>query len=195
MGKSTLASVIKNLLKGFAISIAVLFAVGILAIFYRSYKSQRVPIYQTVMTDFEVMSRAGYNDEIRSDMQRELQKIIDRFGIKTLNCFLFLGHTNRPNYSILMVGRIPADADFSGYAPEKHTLKRNIMLFSALKLCGAEPLERDDYLELYGCLCDYRVFIYRSYVILEKDTWNPTALLDDEQKRTFLEQYIRPREP
>ncbi len=188
---------VKKILIIFAVSIpvllALLFIVGIPTIFYRSYKSQRVPIYQTVMTDFVVMSRAGENDDIRSEMQRELQKFIDGFGIQTLNCFIFLGHINRPTYCILMVGQIPADTVFSEYAPEKHPLKRNTMLFSALKLCGAEPQERDDYLELNGCLFDYRVFIYRSHIILQKDTWNPTVLQRDEQKRAFLEEYICPR--
>ncbi|MBP5781973.1 MAG: hypothetical protein J6W04_00360, partial [Bacteroidales bacterium] len=94
---------------------------------------------------------------------------------------------------IMMVGQIPADTVFSEYAPEKHPLKRNIILFSALKLCGAEPQERDDYLELNGCLFDYRVFIYHSHIILEKATWNPTVLRRDEQKRALLEKYISPR--
>ena len=90
-----------------------------------------------------------------------------------------------------MAGCIQADADFSEYAPEKHPLKRNTMLFSTLKLCGAEPQKSEDYQELNGCFFDYRVFTYHSHVIFEKVTGNPTFLLRDEQKRAFLEKYIR----
>ena len=198
MKKSKLANAVKKVLIGLAVSIAVLFAllfiVGIPTMFYTSYKSLRVPIYQVVMTDFElVVQPEGISDNLRSELQQELQSFIDKFEIKTLQCFVFKDHPNRPTYCILMVGRIPADADFSEYAPEKHPLKRNIMLFSTLKLCGAEPQESEDYLELSGCFFDYRVFIYHNYIILEKATWNPTVLRRDEQKRALLEKYISPR--
>ena len=174
MKKSKLANAVKKVLIGLAVSIAVLFAllfvVGIPTMFYTSYKSLRVPIYQIVMTDFElVVQPEGISDNLRSELQQELQSFIDKFEIKTLQCFVFKDHPNRPTYCILMVGRIPADADFSEYAPEKHPLKRNIMLFSTLKLCGAEPQESEDYLE------------------------NPTVLRRDEQKRALLEKYISPR--
>ena len=198
MKKSKLANAVKKVLIGLAVSIAVLFAllfvVGIPTMFYTSYKSLRVPIYQIVMTDFElVVQPEGISDNLRSELQQELQSFIDKFEIKTFQCFVFKDHTNRPTYCILMVGRIPADADFSEYAPEKHPLKRNIMLFSTLKLCGAEPQESEDYLELSGCFFDYRVFIYHSHIILEKATRNPTVLRRDEQKRALLEKYISPR--
>ena len=189
-----MVNVIRKISIGFAVFVAVLFAIGIVSLFYNSYKCTRVPIYQTTMTDFElVVQPEGISDNLRSELQQELQSFIDKFEIKTLQCFVFKDHPNRPTYCILMVGRIPADADFSEYAPEKHPLKRNIMLFSTLKLCGAEPQESEDYLELSGCFFDYRVFIYHSHIILEKATWNPTVLRRDEQKRALLEKYISPR--
>ncbi len=198
MKKSKLANAVKKVLIGLAVSIAVLFAllvvVGIPTIFYTSYKSLRVPIYHTVMTDFELVVRPeGISDDLRSELQQELQSFIDKFEIKTLQCFVFKDHPQRPTYCILMVGRIPTDADLSEYAPEKHPLKRNIMLFSTLKLCGTEPQKSEDYLELSGCFFDYRVFIYHNYIILEKATWNPTVLRRDEQRRALLEKYISPR--
>ena len=86
MEKSNIANVIKKLLIGFAVAIAVLFvllfAVGTLTMFYTNYKCQRVPIFQTVMTDFEVVQLQEAKDDFRSDRQRDIQKIIDRFEIK-----------------------------------------------------------------------------------------------------------------
>lgn len=73
MKKSKMANIIKKLLIGLAVSIAVLFAllfvVGIPTMFYTSYKSLQVPIYQTVMTDFELVVRPeGISDDLRSEL-------------------------------------------------------------------------------------------------------------------------------
>ena len=101
MKKSKLANAVKKVLIGLTVSIAVLFAllfvVGIPTMFYISYKSLRVPIYQIVMTDFElVVQPEGISDNLRSELQQELQSFIDKFEIKTLQCFVFKDHPNRP---------------------------------------------------------------------------------------------------
>ena len=123
---SKMGNIIKKVLFGFAVFIAVFFAIGIFDFFYENARCMRVPVYQTVMTDFEVVQQAGQTASC-SEMRYEMQKFIDKYEIKTLKCFLFQGAPNRANYySILMLGDISAGADFSEYALEKYPLKRRL---------------------------------------------------------------------
>ena len=184
---------IKKALLCFAVFIAVWLAIGIFILYYEGERCQRVPIYQTVMTDFEVVQQEGQT-AARSEMMHEMQKFMDKYEIKTLNCFLFQGGPNRRNnYSILMVGDISADTDFSEYESEKYPLKSNPQLISALKLCGAEPLESEDCLQVNHYLFDAWTYIYRNYIILQMAIFNPTVLRSDEEKQAFLEKHIAPR--
>lgn len=196
MEKSNIANVIKKLLIGFAVAIAVLFvllfAVGTLTMFYTNYKCQRVPIFQTVMTDFEVVQLQEAKDDFRSDRQRDIQKIIDRFGIKTLQCFIFQTHNLRPFYGTYMVGVIPENADYSEYRLEKHPMKKAKRLFNTLKLCGEDPLESEDYLESKDNFM-VGVYIYHNRIILSTGSANPTFLRNDVEKKAYLEQIIFPR--
>ena len=191
---SKMDKITQKILLCFVVFIAVFFVIGIGSLFYNSYKS-RIPIYQTVMTDFELLVGAPEkrNDGSYSEMQHELQDFIDKFEIKTLHCFVFHDSHRATNYSILLVGTLPEEADFSEYTSEKHPLKKRPWIFSALKLCGAEPKENEEYLELLYCFFDYWVYIYHNQIIFEKATVNPTALRSDDEKREFLEQYIVPR--
>ena len=191
-------NIIKKVLLCFAVSIAcslfLLFASGIFFLFYEGDRCMRVPVYQTVMTDFEVVQRGEGITAARSEMLYEMQKFIDKYEIKTLNCFLFQGGPNRRNnYTILMVGDISADADFSEYELVKYPLKRNLRLFPTLKLCGAEPQESEDCLQVNHYLFDAWTYIYHNYIILQIDPFNPTVLRSDEEKQAFLEQFIAPR--
>ena len=184
---SKIGNIIKKLLLCFAVFIAVFFASGIFILFYEGDRYMRVPVYQTVMTDFEVVQQAGQTAS-RSEMLYEMQKFLDKYEIKTLNCFLFQGKPNRL-YTILMVGDISADADFSEYAFEKHQLECNLRLFSTLKLCGAEPQESEDFLQV-NYYFDAWTYIYRNYIILRINAINPTVLRSDAEKQAFLEQFI-----
>ncbi len=188
---SKIGNIIKKLLLCFAVFIAVFFAIGIFFLFYNSYRCTRVPVYKTVMTDCKVVQQEGQSKG-RTEMNQELQKFMDNFGIKTLNCFLFQGHPQRPVYCILMVGDVPANADFSEYAPKKYALKSNKRLFSTLKICGDDPRENEFCLKLEYCLFDTWVFVYRNHIVFEIVTENPTFLQRDEKKQAFLEQYIAP---
>ena len=115
-------SKMENIIKKVLLVFAVFFAIGIFILFYGN-RCMRVPVYQTVMTDFEIVQQEGQTAS-RSEILYEMQKFMDKYEIKTLNCFLFQGGPNRRNnYSILMVGDISADADFSEYALEKYPLK------------------------------------------------------------------------
>ncbi len=187
---SKIGSVFKKVVLCFAVFIAVFLASGIFILFYEGDRCMRVPVYQTVMTDFEVVQQEGQT-AARSEMLYEMQKFMDKYEIKTLNCFLFQGGPNRRNnYSILMVGDISADADFSEYALEKYPLKSNLQLFSTLKLCGAEPQENEDCLQVNHYLFDAWTYIYRNYIILQMAIFNPTVLRSDEEKQAFLEKHI-----
>ena len=196
MGKSKLVNVIKKISIGFAVFFAVFVVIGFVSLFYNSYKCTRVPIYQTTMTDFElVVQPEGRSDDSRSEEQHNLQNLIDKFEIITLQCFVFQGHPQRPSYCILLVGTLPTDADFSEYSLEKHPLKSGERVFSALKLCGAEPMENEEYLEFsHSFIFGYQIYIYHDRIIFVTWANNPTYLLRDEQKREFLGKYIVPRE-
>ena len=195
MGKSKLVNVIKKISIGFDVFFAVLVVIGFVSLFYNSYKCTRVPIYQTTMTDFElVVQPEGRSDDSRSEEQHNLQNLIDKFEIITLQCFVFQGHPQRPSYCILLVGTLPTDADFSEYSLEKHPLKSGERVFSALKLCGAEPMENEEYLEFsHSFIFGYQIYIYHDRIIFVTWANNPTYLLRDEQKREFLGKYIVPR--
>jgi len=91
-----------------------------------------------------------------------------------------------------MVGVIPENADFSEYRLVKHPIKKAKHLFNTLKLCGADPLESEDYLELkddfMGGVC-----IYHNRIILSTGSANPTFLMNDAEKKAYLEQFISQR--
>ena len=190
-----IGNIIGKALLCFAAFIVVVSAIGFFWLIYDYNRCQRVPVYQTVMTDFEFVQQAGQT-AARSEMLHKMQKeYIDKYEIKTLKCFLFQGDPNRRNiYSILLVGNISADADFSEYASEKYPLKSNPRLFFTLKLCGAEPKENEDCLLVNHCLFDpFLTYIYRNYIILQIVTFNPTCLRRNEEIQAFLEQFIAPR--
>ena len=190
---SKFGNVFKKVLLGFAVFIAILFVSGIFIMLYEGDRCMRVPVYQTVMTDFEVVQQEG-ETAYRSEMLHEMQKFIDKYEIKTLKCFLFQGDPNRRNYyTILMVGDISADADFSEYESVKYPLKSNPRLFSTLKLCGAEPQENDDCLQVNHYLFDVLTYIYRNHIIFLIVTVNPTCLRSDEERQAFLERFIAPK--
>ena len=165
-----------------AVVIGVLFVAGVVLLFYSGYRCQRVPVYQTVMTDVEIVPQEE-NDIYRSS-KREFQELIDKFDIQTLQCFIFQGHPQRPFYNIFLIGEIPAGTDFSELEPKNFPLKRNKMLFSALKLSGAEPVESEDCLDLSGFIW---LFVYRNRIVVSFVSGNPTFLKDDAEKQAFLE--------
>ena len=82
--------------------------------------------------------------------------------------------------------------DFSKYSKKQYSLKENIRNFSALKLCGAEPEENDDYIELTGPINFnyYSVYIYKNVIIFSLLTSNQTLLSNDVQKQAFLSKFL-----
>ena len=71
-------------------------------------------------------------------------------------------------------------------------MKENIRNFSALKLCGAEPEENDDYIELTEPINFnyYSVYIYKNVIIFSLLTNNQTFLSNDVQKQAFLSKFL-----
>ena len=185
-------SIFIKILKWFGIFLVVFFTFGIGIIFYQSYKNQRVPIYQTIETDFRLLIPKTEYTEIHTEQQKELQKFVDSLKIKAFQCYIFQAHPSRPNYIIYFIGRILPNEDFSKYSKKQYSLKENIRKFSVLKLCGAEPEENDNYIELTGPLnftC-YRVYIYKNVIIFSLLTSNQTFLSNDVQKQAFLSDFL-----
>ena len=182
-----------KVLIGLAVGLGILFVAGIASIIYTSYRNPLDPIYQIDITGFELLVQSGRDADSRAAMQRELQRSVGKFKLETLRCFLFRGHSNRPIYCILMVGRIPPDADFSEYEPRTIQLK-DPWVRSALKLSGAEVPKADVCRELeHYSFFDRRVIVWRDRIVFSTVAANPTFLLKEADKRAFLEKYISPR--
>lgn len=188
------AKIIIGISIGIGIAFVVLFAAGIGSIIYMSYRNPRDPIYQTEMTDFELRVQGGETAELRAAMQRESQEFVEKLKIKTLRCFLFRGHANRPIYCILMVGSIPPDADLPGSMQKALPLKRNPWVLSALQLSGADVREEDLCREwIPDPFFAGQVYVCRDRIVFYTVTMNPTVLRTEADKRAFLEKYISPK--
>ena len=177
----------------FCIALLLLFAISVVVFVYESYKGARVPVYQTEITDFEMQKpKVKVNAE---EMQSEMQKLLDTLGVKTLKCFIFHTNPNRTVYRIIMVGNIttPKDIDFSEYLHEESLLKDDTLL-STLELCGISPLQNKVYTKLAGILAYASpIYINKNHIILDQVMLSEKVLKNDEQKKTFLQQIIRPR--
>ena len=185
--------IVSTILVILGVGVAVLIGLGIGFISYLSYKGARVPVYQTEITDFEMQKPKikVYAEE----MQSEMQKLLDTLGVKTLKCFIFHTNPNRPVYRIIMVGNIttPKDKDFSEYLHEESLLKEDTLL-STLELCGISPLQNKVYTKLAGLLPNASpIYINKNHIILDQVILSEKVLKNDEQKKTFLQQIIRPR--
>ena len=189
--------IIGTILISFAAGAVILIVLGIGFTSYLSYKGARVPVYQTEITDFEMQKPKikVYAEE----MQSEMQKLLDTLGVKTLKCFIFHANPNRTVYRIIMVGNIttPKDIDFSEYMLEESLLMDDLMddtLLSTLELCRISPLQNKVYTKLVGFLPNAgTININKSHIILDQVIRSEKFLKNDEQKKTFLQQIIRPR--
>ena len=194
MNKAIFEKIIIRILIGIGIAFGVLFAAGIGSIIYMSYRNPRDPIYQTDMTDFELLVQGGENADLRASMQRESQEFVEKLKIKTLRCFLFRGHANRPTYCILMVGSIPPEADLPGYMQKTLPLKRNPWVLSALQLSGADVRGEDVCREwIPDPFFAGQVYVCRDRIVFYTAAANPTILRTEADKRAFLEKYISPK--
>ena len=182
-----------KILIGIGIGIVAFIVLGFGFTIYLSYKGARVPVYQTEITDFEMQKpKVKVNAE---EMQSEMQKLLDTLGVKTLKCFIFHVNPNRTVYRIIMVGNIttPKDKDFSEYLHEESLLKDDTLL-STLELCGISPQQNKVYTKLTGLLPNASpIYINKNHIILDQVIRSEKVLKNDEQKKTFLQQIIRPR--
>ena len=182
-----------KILIGIGIGIVAFIVLGFGFTIYLSYKGARVPVYQTEITDFEMQKPKTkfYAEETQSEMQ----KLLDTLGVKTLKCFIFHTNPNRTIYRIIMVGNIttPKDIDFSEYLHEESLLKDDTLL-STLELCGISPQQNKVYTKLTGLLPNASpIYINKNHIILDQVMLSEKVLKNDEQKKTFLQQIIRPR--
>lgn len=187
--------IISTILISLAAGAAILIGLGIGFISYLSYKGARVPVYQTEITDFEMQKPKikVYAEE----MQSEMQKLLDTLGVKTLKCFIFHTNPNRTVYRIIMVGNIttPQDIDFLEYVLVlEESLLMDDTLLSTLELCRISPLQNKVYTKLVGFLPNAgTININKNHIILDQVMLSEKVLKNDEQKKTFLQQIIRPR--
>ena len=94
-----------------------------------------------------------------------------------------------------MVGNIttPKDIDFSEYLHEESLLKDDTLL-STLELCGISPQQNKVYTKLAGLLANASpIYVNKKHIILDQVMLSEKVLKNDEQKKTFLQQIIRPR--
>ena len=177
----------------FCIVLLLVFCIGMFI--YELYQGGRSPVYQTEITDFEMQKpKVKVNAE---EMQSEMQKLLDTLGVKTLKCFIFHPNLNRTVYRIIMVGNIttPKDKDFSEYLYlHGESLLNDDTLLSTLELCGISPLQNKVYTKLAGLLSNASpIYINKNHIILDQVMLSEKVLKNDEQKKTFLQQIIRPR--
>ena len=182
-----------KILIGIGIGIVAFIVLGFGFTIYLSYKGARVPVYQTEITDFEMQKpKAKFYAE---ETQSEMHKLLDTLGVKTLKCFIFHTNPNRTIYRIIMVGNIttPKDIDFSEYLHEESLLKDDTLL-STLELCGISPQQNKVYTKLTGLLPNASpIYINKNHIIWDQVILSEKVLKNDEQKKTFLQQIIRPR--
>lgn len=165
---------------GIGIVLGGFFAVGIGAIFWKSYTIERNPVYQTTMTDFE----------IRDEFDENITQKFNALGIKKVHCFIFQGHPQRPSYWIYIVGKcsenaeIPKTKTYSSPSLEEEFTT----VFTALKLAGAAPDDSENLGEIAASF--YR---YKNWVVFKMSGEQSPFLFEDADKQAYLEKHIRKR--
>lgn len=180
---------------GVGVILGGLLAFGIGFTSYLSYKGARVPVYQTTISDFEFQQVSMNDKEYAAHVTSEMNELTEVHGVKKLKCFIFHANPNRTVYRIIMVGNIttPKDKDFSEYLHEESLLKDDTLL-STLELCGISPQQNKVYTKLTGLLPNASpIYINKNHIILDQVILSEKVLKNDEQKKTFLQQIIRPR--
>ena len=187
--------IVNTIFISLGVGVAVLIGSGIGFISYLSYKGARVPVYQTEISDFEFQQVSMNDKEYAAHVTSELNELTEVYGVKKLKCFIFHPNPNRTVYRIIMVGNIttPKDKDFSEYLHEESLLKDDTLL-STLELCGISPQQNKVYTKLTGLLSNASpIYINKNHIILDQVIRSEKVLKNDEQKKTFLQQIIRPR--
>lgn len=187
--------IISTILICLAAGAAILIVLGIGFTSYLSYKGARVPVYQTEISDFEFQQVSMNDKEYAAHVTSEMNELTEVHGVKKLKCFIFHANPNRTVYRIIMVGNIttPKDKDFSEYLHEESLLKDDTLL-STLELCGISPQQNKVYTKLTGLLPNASpIYINKNHIIWDQVILSEKVLKNDEQKKTFLQQIIRPR--
>lgn len=142
---------------------------------WKYYNIARNPVYQTVMTDFEI------HDEYHKDITSWLEAK----GIKEVQCFIFQCHPQRPSYKILIIGKCAEDAELVPNSRRTHPLEEHTKIHTALKLAGATPEKDGVFQEISP-----RLYFYKEWIIFETDGDNTPFLPDDSSKQEYLEKII-----
>lgn len=180
-----------KILKYWALLIVLFFVAGLGIIFYEYRRCARFPVWRSTVKEFTLQTPVP-DKKNAILLSQEVQKIVDLFEIRKVECFVFKGHVNRPVYDIFMAARISTKKDLSAYTSGKYPLKEQRRLFSALELCGAAPEKADHYTEVEGIFF-YRVYIYKEFLIFHTCAGEKVFLSDDSRKKSFLERFITPK--
>ena len=179
-----------KILKYGALMIVLFFVAGLGIIFYEDRRCARFPVWRSTVKEFTLQTPVP-DKKNAILLSQEVQKIVDLFEIRKVECFVFQGHVNRPVYDIFMAARISTKKDLSAYTSGKYPLKEQIRLFSVLELCGAAPEKEAYYIELEGMFF-YRIYIYKEFLIFHTCADGQVFLSDDSRKQAFLEKFITP---
>ena len=163
---------------GFALF--VVFGIGF--IIWQGYKIQREPVCRCRV-------------KVSAIKDEQVSAFFDECHVTDVEVFVFQGHTNRPNYDVLMVGQTKDSLDEIKKAdsPRVVELDKDVSFRSALMLCGAAPGENE---KCYEC---FSYDINRNFSYILWNDWLGVALLStlephflhhEEDKQQFLERYI-----
>ncbi|MBQ9367466.1 MAG: hypothetical protein IJT83_06770 [Victivallales bacterium] len=161
---------------------ALLVVFGIGFIIWQGYRIQREPVCRC-----RVMVSAIKDEQVSA--------FFDECHVTDVEVFVFQGHTNRPNYHVLMVGQSEESLDEIKKAepPRIVELDKEVNFRSALRLCGAVPGKDEKCYEWY----DYdfnRNFVCNVWNdwlgVIMPTTLEPRYLLHEEDKLRYLERYI-----
>ena len=164
---------------GFALF--VMFGVGV--IIWQGYKIQREPVCRCHV-------------EVSAIKDENVSAFFSECHVTDVDIFVFQGHTNRPNYDVLMVGQTKDSLDDikKAESPRIVELDKDVKLRSALRLCGAAPGKNEKCYQW----CEYsfpRYFyclIWNDWlVVMPPATLEPHFLYHEEDKQQFLERYVR----
>ena len=175
------------------IGIALIVGLGIVYTSYLSYKAERIPVYQTEISDYEFQTCGAKDEKFAAHVKSELNKLAEAHRVKTLKCFIFHQNINRVIYRIILVGNIRDTADLSEYNTWENTVN-DISLSSALERCGFSPQKDEKYTLVSGLLPNNGViYITKNHFIIDQIVTCKKFLQNDEQKKALLKKIIRPR--
>ena len=155
------------------------FVFGIGVIIWRGYRMARTPVFRTTLRNVTFVEKKD---------REFLQPIVDELEIREFQCFVFLGHPNRPTYEVILIGKANGRLEQSSVV-KTYSLSDNAMtsIFHALKMSGANP-KADDLLKQIDP-CSF-VYAYGDWLVIKEVMGSPTYLMSDDKVQVFLNDVV-----